>query len=110
MARATKTHKARLLNTAYRLLAQQTEVADAARQLEDEFALSRRQAYRYLQEAAALRAPVPAVAPTVAITLKLPLHTVRALRVQARRRGLTIGQIVTEALAALLGSVRRRRG
>jgi hypothetical protein len=45
-ARATKTHKARLLNAAYRLLAQQTEVADAARQLEDEFALSRRQAYR----------------------------------------------------------------
>ena len=66
--------------------------------------------YRYLQQAAALRAPVPAVAPTVAITLKLPEHIVRALRVQARRRGLTIGQIVTEALAALLGSVRRRRG
>jgi len=50
------------------------------------------------------------VAPTVAITLKLPVHIVRALRVQARRRGLTIGQIVTEVLAAVLGSVRRRRG
>jgi hypothetical protein len=42
--------------------------------------------------------------------LKLPVHTVRTLRVQARQRGLTIGQIVTEALATLLGSVRRRRG
>jgi hypothetical protein len=50
------------------------------------------------------------VAPTVAITLKLPVDTVRALRVQARRRGLTIGQVVTEALAALLGGARRRRG
>ena len=103
-------HKARRLNAAYQLLRQRIETADAARQLVDEFALSRRQAYRYLQEAAPLRAPVPAVAPTVAITLKLPVHTVRALRVQARRRGLTIGQIVTEALAAVLGSVRRRRG
>jgi predicted DNA-binding transcriptional regulator YafY len=110
VTRATKADKARLLNVAYRLLDRQTSVAEAARHLADARALSRRQAYRYLQEAATLRAPVPAVAPTVAITLKLPVHTVRALRLQARRRGLTIGQIVTEALAALLGSVRRRRG
>jgi hypothetical protein len=110
VTRATKADKARLLNVAYRLLDRQTSVADAARHLAETRALSRRQAYRYLQHAAALRAPVPAVAPTVAITLKLPVHIVRALRVQARRRGLTIGQIVTEALAAVLGSVRRRRG
>jgi predicted DNA-binding transcriptional regulator YafY len=110
VTRATKADKARLLNVAYRLLDRQTSVAEAARHLADACALSRRQAYRYLQEAATLRAPVPAVAPTVAITLKLPVHTVRALRAQARRRGLTIGQIVTEALAALLGSGRRRRG
>jgi predicted DNA-binding transcriptional regulator YafY len=110
VTRATKADKARLLNVAYRLLSRETSVADAARRLADTRALSRRQAYRYLQQAAALRAPVSAVAPMVAITLKLPVHTVRALRMQARRRGLTIGQIVTEALAVLLGSVRRRRG
>lgn len=110
MTRATKADKARLVNVAYRLLDRQTSVAEAARHLAETRALSRRQAYRYLQEAATLRAPVPAVPPAVAITLKLPVQTVRALRVQARRRGLTIGQIVTEALAALLGSVRRRRG
>ena len=110
MARATKTHKARLLNTAYRLLAQETEVAEAARQLEDEFALSRRQAYRYLEQAAALSAPVPAGEPTVAITFKLPVSLVRALRAHARRSGLTLGQIVTRALIALLGAFHRRRG
>jgi hypothetical protein len=110
VTRATKADKARLLNVAYRLLGQPTSVADAARHLADTCALSRRQAYRYLQQAAALRAPVPAVAPTVAITLTLPVHIVRALRVQARRRGLTIGQIVPEALATLLGSGHRRRG
>jgi hypothetical protein len=110
VTRATKADKARLVNVAYRLLGRQTTVADAARHLAETCALSRRQAYRYLQEAAALRAPVPTVAPTVAITLKLPEHLVRALRVQARRRGLTIGQIVSEALAAVLGSVRSGRG
>ena len=49
MARATKADKARLLNAAYRLLGQQMERAEAARQLGRECALSRRQAYRYLQ-------------------------------------------------------------
>jgi hypothetical protein len=110
VARATKTHKARLVNAAYRLLAQETEVAEAARQLEDEFALSRRQAYRYLEQAAALSAPVPAGEPTVAITFKLPVSLVRALRAYARRNGLTLGQIVTQALTALLGAFHRRRG
>ena len=103
-------HKARLLNAAHRLLVQQTEVADAARQLEDEFALSRRQAYRYLEQAAALSAPVPAVEPTVAITFKLPVSLVRALRAYARRSGLTLGQIVTQAVTAFLGPFHRRRG
>ena len=110
MSRATKVHKARLVNAAYRLLAQRTEVADAARQLEDEFALSRRQAYRYLEQAAALGAPVPAVEPMVAITFKLPVSIVRALRAYARRSGLTLGQIVTQALTAFLGALQRRRG
>ena|SRR5262245_49135729 len=107
MSRATKAHKAQLINTAYRLLAQQTEVADAARQLEDEFALSRRQAYRYLQQAATLRAPVPAVEPSVAITFKLPVSIVRTLRAYARRRGLPLGHIVTQALARFLSAFRR---
>ena len=110
MARATKAHKAHLLNAAYRLLDQQTEVAEAAQQLEDTFALSRRQAYRYLEQAAALSAPVAAVEPTVAITFKLPVSMVRALRAYARRRGLTLGEIVTQALRALFGAFHRRRG
>jgi hypothetical protein len=110
LTRATKAQKARLVNAAHRLLARQTEIADAARQLEDEFALSRRQAYRYLQQAAALSAPVPAVEPTVAITFKLPVSIVRALRAYARRSGLTLGQIVTQALAAFFDTFQRRRG
>jgi hypothetical protein len=110
VARATKVHKARLLNAAYRLLGQRIGNADAARQLADEFALSRRQAYRYLEQAAALSAPVPVVEPTVAITFKLPVSLVRALRGYARRSGLTLGQIVTQAVGTLLGAFHRRRG
>ena len=110
MARATKAHKAQLVNAAYRLLGQRVETAEAARQLADEFSLSLRQAYRYLEQAAALTAPVPVVEPTVAITFKLPVSIVRALRGHARRSGLTLGQILTQALAAFLGALHRRRG
>lgn len=108
MGRATKADQAKLLNAAYRLLERQMEVAEAAQQLAREFALSRRQAYRYLEQATALSGPVAAVDPTVAITFKLPVSTVRALRAYARRSGLTLGQIVSQALASLLGAFRRR--
>ncbi len=110
MARATKAEKARLLNAAYRLLGQRMERAEAARHLGGEFALSRRQAYRYLQEAAGLSDPVPAVEPTVAITFKLPVSTVRAIRAYARRSGLSLGQVVAQAVTALLDTIRQRRG
>ena len=103
-------HKGRLLNAAYRLLGQRIETADAARRLADQFALSRRQAYRYLEHAGALSAPVPVVEPTVAITFKLTVSIVRARRADARRSGLTLGQIVTQALTAFLGAFLRRRG
>ena len=110
MARATKADKARLLNAAYRLLGQQMERAEAARHLGREFALSRRQAYRYLQEAAGLSAPLPAVEPTVAITFKLPVSTVRAIRAYARQSGVSLGQVVTQAVTAFLDTFRQPRG
>ncbi len=110
MARATKAEKAQLLNAAYRLLGQRMERAEAARHLGREFALSRRQAYRYLQEAGDLSDPVPAVEPTVAVTFKLPVSTVRAIRAYARRSGLSLGQVVTRAVTALLNTVHQRRG
>ncbi|HJS21687.1 MAG TPA: hypothetical protein VJ764_03450 [Steroidobacteraceae bacterium] len=84
------------------------EVAGAAQHLAREFALSRRQAYRYLEQATALNAPVAAVEPTVAVTFKLPVNTVRTLRTHARRSGLTLGEIVTQALSSFLGAFRRR--
>ena len=108
MGRATKVDKARRVNAAYRLLQQERDVAEAAETLTRQFALSRRQAYRYVEQAAALSAPVPAVEPLVAVTFKLPVRTVRTLRAYARRSGLTLGQIVTQALAAFLRAGPRR--
>ena len=57
MVRSTKADKARQLNAAHRLLERNTELSEAAQSLSREFGLSRRQAYRYLEQAAELGQP-----------------------------------------------------
>src|SRR5688572_25820799 len=106
MVRATKADKARQLNAAHRLLERNMELPEAAQTLSREFGLSRRQAYRYLQQAAELDQPVPVEEASIPITLKLPPSTVRLLRAYAARSGLTLGQIISQALRAFLSALR----
>jgi predicted DNA-binding transcriptional regulator YafY len=107
MSRSTKADKARQLNAAHRLLERNTELSDAAQSLSREFGLSRRQAYRYLKQAAELGRLVPVEEASIPITLKLPPNTVRRLRSYAARSGLTLGESVTQALRAFLNALRR---
>ena len=107
MARSTKADKARVLNAAYVLLERDVQLSAAAQSLSREFDLSRRQAYRYLAQAANLAQPVPVEEASIPITLKLPPRTVRVLRSYAARSGLTLGEIVTRALGAFLNALRR---
>lgn len=107
MTRSTKADKARLLNAAHRLLAESTELSEAAQTLSREFGLSLRQAYRYLERAADLGHPVAVEEASIPITLKLPPSTVRLLRSHAASSGLTLGEIVTRALGAFLSALRR---
>ncbi|HYN82153.1 MAG TPA: hypothetical protein VES88_11665 [Gemmatimonadaceae bacterium] len=107
MPRSTKADKARQLNVAHGLLERNIALPEAAQRLARKFGVSLRQAYRYLEEAAELDEPVEIAEATVPITLKLPPATVRVLRAYARSSGLTIGVIVTRALDAFLGALRR---
>jgi hypothetical protein len=109
MARSTKVDKARQLNAAYTMLRSNVSLPQAMQRLSRKFDLSERQAYRYLEEAQKLQRPVEVSEATVPITLKVPAGTARLLRAYARRSGLTIGTIVTRALAAFL-SIQRRHG
>jgi predicted DNA-binding transcriptional regulator YafY len=102
MPRSTDAQKAERLNAAHGLLARGFSVAEACVSLSDHFALSRRQAYRYVQEAQSLSAPVPAVEPGVAVTFKLPPSLVAAVRARAVRDGTTISETVARALSAWL--------
>jgi hypothetical protein len=94
-------------NAAYAILQGKVLLLKAMQRLSRRFDLSERQAYRYLEAAAHLSQPVEVTETAVPITLKLPAGTARLLRAYAKSSGLTIGAIVTRALAAFLSTQRR---
>ncbi len=79
MARASNVQKAERLNLARTLLRQHDHWPEAAQQLAQICSLSPRQAYRYLEQAQQLKAPVPVGDPKVAFTVKLSRSLVQRL-------------------------------
>ena len=108
MSRSTGAERAQRLNAAFDLLARGCAVAQAADVLTEAFGLSRRQAYRYLQEAQAIERPVAVASASVAITVKVPGDIAAQLRSHARATGSTIGNVVARAVSDLLAKERRR--
>jgi predicted DNA-binding transcriptional regulator YafY len=106
MTRSTHAQKAERLNAAHGLLAGGHSMAEAAAVLSRDFGLSRRQAYRYLQEAQVIGQPVAVGDASVPITLKIPVGVVRELRAHAAASGLTLGEIVARAVKAYLATAR----
>ena len=106
MARSSNTEKTLRLNAAFDLLAQGYALADAAEALAKTFGLSRRQAYRYLQDAQEMDGPALAVQPSIPITLKMPEDVVRRLRSHAQASGMAIGEIVAHAIVSFLDKLR----
>jgi len=99
-----KTHR---LNAAFNLLAQGYTLAEAAEALTQQFGLSRRQAYRYLQEAQEIDAPVLVASPSVPITIKIPEDVVIRLRSYAQTSGMTLVEIVAQAIISFLDKLHR---
>ena len=98
MARSTRAQKAIRLNAAYRLLARQMSLAQAADTLSREHGISLRHAYRYLEQAAQLERPIQIAEPAQPITFKIPGDVIRALRTYAAANDLTLSEVVTRAI------------
>src|SRR5215469_1586775 len=108
MARANETQKAERLNRARDLLLHVDQLSDAVSQLARDCSISARQAYRYLEQAQQLKEPVPPSEAKLAFTVKLPLSLVRRVRAYAAGKGLSISEVVSRALLALLPRGRGR--
>jgi hypothetical protein len=104
MKRSTDLQRSERLNAAHGLLVQGLPMAEIAVSLSRQFAMSRRQAYRYVEEAERIGGPVPMVEPATAVTFKLAPSLVDAIRARAADEGTTISDTVSRALRAFLGA------
>lgn len=108
MRRATAAEKAERLNHARRVLSRLEDLPDAVERMVEDCDLSPRQAYRYLRHARRLKAPVAVTEAKVAFTVKLSRTLVHRLRKYAASRGLTLSEIVSRAVEALMNRGRGR--
>ena len=97
------------VNRAVELLADLAP-ADAVGALRSEFALSERQARRYVTAARVTPAGVSVPERTVVFTVRLGPSLIAGLRRHARSRGLTLSAAVAEAVRLYLGQARERHG
>ena len=108
MPRASENQKAERLNRARDLLGQVEQLSNAVEELARDCSISPRQAYRYLEQAQRLKQPVPPSEAKLAFTVKLPHSLVRRVRTFAAAQGLSISEVVSRALLALLPRGRGR--
>jgi len=108
MPRASEIQKAERLNRARDLLLHVDQLSDAVEQLVQDCSISPRQAYRYLEQAQRLKEPLPASEAKLAFTVKLPHSLVQRVRTFAAAKGLSISEVVSRALLALLPRGRGR--
>jgi len=108
MPRASDIQKAERLNRARTLLLQVEQLSDAAERLAQDCSISPRQAYRYLEQAQRLKAPVSPGESKLAFTVKLPHSLIQRVRVYATKRRLSISEVVSRALLSLLPRGRGR--
>src|ERR1700693_5588316 len=110
MGRASDAEKAERLNRARGLLRQFKHLPDAVERLAHDCSISPRQAYRYLQQAQRLKEPVAVAESKVAFTVKLPRSLIQRVRLYASVRKLSISEVVSRALLALVPRGRGRAG
>ena len=106
MIRSTRVQKSERVRAARRLLAAGVGIAEAAVTLSRNFGLSRRQAYRYLEEA---QVDTPLLAPsegTATLTIKMPVGMARDLRAHSVRSGVSASEIVRRAVSVFLSATR----
>ena len=108
MGRASDAQKAERLNRARDLLREFDELPEAVARLARDASISSRQAYRYLQQAQRLKVPVPVSEAKTAFTVKLSRSLIQRVRQYASAKGISISEVVSRALLALLAGGRGR--
>ena len=108
MAKSSNIERAQRINFALSLIKHHSTVAQAVAAMADQYGISKRQAYRYVQEAKIIGKRVPIPDQKIACTVKLSRNLIQAVRRHAKKTGKTLSEIVTQALETFLQSGERR--
>lgn len=98
MTKSSESEQARRVNATVSLLKQKASPSEVLSWLIGHYGLSRRQAYRYLQQAQNAHGPLAVPEAKRVFTVKLSVSLIRQVRQQARREGGAISQWVELAL------------
>ena len=98
MTRSSEAEQARRVNATLSLVQRRTSTTEVLEGLVARYGLSRRQAYRYLQQAQRAVSPVPVPEPKAVFTVKLPHSLIVEVRRRARQERCPIGRWVERAL------------
>lgn len=98
MTKSSESEQARRVNATVSLLRQKTSPPEVLRQLTARYGISRRQAYRYLQQAQTTSGPLPVPEAKEVFTVKLPVSLIQQIRQQSGRERGAISQWVETAL------------
>jgi hypothetical protein len=104
--RSPQAELAERVNVACSLLKEGSSRDETLSAIMDRFGVSRRQAYRYIEEALRIKRTVPVPERKVVFTVKVPESLVSLIRHVANATGESLSAIVTQALKAFL----KRRG
>ena len=108
MTRSSNPERAQRINAALSLIKKEKSPAKAAEALAGKYGISKRQAYRYVNEAEGIGKEVPIPDAKIAFTVKLSKSLIKGLRKYAKTRGQSLSEIVTQALEVFLENGRRR--
>jgi hypothetical protein len=100
--KSTQAQRAQRINAALSLLKEQGSVSKVADTIAKQYGISKRQAYRYTQEATKIGKEVPIPDRKIAFTVKLSQDLILAVREYAKKSRLSLSEIVTQSLEVFL--------
>lgn len=102
MAKSLKSEFTERINTALLMKRKYSSKEGVVVGLMEQYGVSRRQAYRYIQEAQKAKHTLPIPEKKVVFTVKLPISLVACIRQHASSTGESISNIVAQALKVFL--------
>jgi len=107
--KSTQAECAQKINAALSLIEKHSTASQAADAMAEKYGISKRQAYRYINDANKIGAKIPIPDQKIAFTVKLSQSLVQALRVYASKSGKNLSEIVTQSLEVFLQNGRGPR-